>query len=81
MKSRPWTAEDERKLLELRANGATWREVAWRLGRTEGATVGRAMVIKSRAQAASGSPRGTPATRAEQPDPWGTRPGHPTIKR
>jgi hypothetical protein len=46
--NRRWTREDEQKLQELRAGGATWRAVAEKLGRTEAATVSHAIFMKSR---------------------------------
>jgi hypothetical protein len=45
---KPWTANDERLMLELRASGLTWRVVAQRLGRTEAATISRAGLLKAR---------------------------------
>lgn len=37
---RPWTPEDEQRILDLRAKGLTWRVVAYKLGRTESSVVG-----------------------------------------
>jgi hypothetical protein len=48
--NRSWSREDEQKLVELRESSATWRVVAWKLGRTEAATVSHAIVMKSREQ-------------------------------
>ena len=45
---KPWTVDDERLMLELRASGLTWRAVAQKLGRTEAATISRAGLLKSR---------------------------------
>jgi hypothetical protein len=45
---KPWTADDERLMLELRASGLTWRAVAQKLGKTEAATISRAGVLKAR---------------------------------
>jgi DNA-binding NarL/FixJ family response regulator len=44
---RPWTPEDEEKLLELRASGLTWRTIAQRLLRSEASVLGRAAKLKS----------------------------------
>jgi hypothetical protein len=40
-KPRPWTAEDEKLLLEMRAAGAGWREMANALNRTVATCEGR----------------------------------------
>jgi len=45
---KPWTADDERLMLELRASGLTWRVVAQKLSRTEAATISRAGQLKAR---------------------------------
>jgi hypothetical protein len=46
--NKPWTADDERLMLELRASGLTWRTVAQKLGRTEAATISRVGLLKAR---------------------------------
>jgi hypothetical protein len=46
--NRRWTHEDEQKLIALRESGEPWRVVAWKLGRTEAATVSHALAMKSR---------------------------------
>lgn len=38
---RPWTSEDEERILTLRASGMTWRVVAYKLGRSEASVLGR----------------------------------------
>jgi hypothetical protein len=45
---KPWTVDDERLMLELRASGLTWRAVAQKLARTEAATISRAGLLKAR---------------------------------
>jgi hypothetical protein len=40
-KPKPWTAEDERQLAEMRAAGVEWRVMANKLGRTVAACEGR----------------------------------------
>ena len=51
LSERRWTLEDEQKLLELRAEGRTWREIAFQLRRTEAAVMGRFMKLKTQLKA------------------------------
>ncbi len=46
--NRRWTQEDERRLLELRATGLTWRAIAKQIGRSEASVVTRVVVMKAR---------------------------------
>lgn len=39
--NRPWTPEDEQRVVTLRASGMKWIVIASRLGRTEASVVGR----------------------------------------
>jgi hypothetical protein len=47
MSQRPWTLEDEEKLVELRATGLTWRAIGQRLLRSEASVLGRAAKLKA----------------------------------
>ncbi|MGY4225009.1 hypothetical protein ACVMIH_002370 [Bradyrhizobium sp. USDA 4503] len=40
-KPKPWTAEEERRLLELRRGGLKWIRIAAELDRSEASVVGR----------------------------------------
>ena len=46
--NRRWTQEDERRLLELRATGLTWRAIAKQVGRSEASVVTRVVIMKAR---------------------------------
>ena len=51
VQSRPWTAEEEQRLLQmLRDNKLTQREIAGRLGRTEAAVSARLTIIRKRSK-------------------------------
>jgi DNA-binding NarL/FixJ family response regulator len=41
MPNRAWTLQDEQLLIELRAEGLTWRAIAARLERSEASVAGR----------------------------------------
>jgi hypothetical protein len=47
-KTRPWSSEDEKLLLEMRAAGVTWREMATKLNRTVAACEGRLAKLKGK---------------------------------
>jgi hypothetical protein len=46
--NRDWTAEDEKKLLEMRAAGTSFEVIAKTLGRTQSAVEGRAYSLRNR---------------------------------
>lgn len=45
-KPTPWNAEEEQRLLQLRATGLHWREIAQKMGRTQAACEGRLTKLK-----------------------------------
>lgn len=47
-RKRPWTAEDDRHLLELRASGRSSRSIAIKLRRSPGAVDARLNVLRKR---------------------------------
>ena len=49
-----WTLDDDKRLMELRAKGAPFDEIAIALGRTEAAVEQRAHTLKRRQAAAEG---------------------------
>jgi DNA-binding transcriptional MerR regulator len=48
---RRWTPDDDKRLMELRAKGASFNEIANALGRTEAAIEQRAQTLKRQAAA------------------------------
>jgi hypothetical protein len=63
-KPRPWSPEDEKLLLEMRAAGAKWRKMADTLDRTVAACEGRLAKLLNTRTAVSDTPVG--ASEAEQ---------------
>lgn len=50
-KNRPWTEEDDRRLLELKAAGRSAVSISAALKRSAGAIEGRASIIRARERA------------------------------
>ena len=51
--NKPWTEEDDRRLMEMRAAGRSIRSLAAALRRSAGAVTGRISVLRSRRRAQS----------------------------